>query len=60
MTSRNATRLSFGVRGAAGALSSGAFITCSMRRIAVLASIMPLAANMIFASAVEMTAENTA
>ena len=33
---------------------TGAFITVSMRLSAVLASIVPLAANMILASAVEM------
>ena len=40
--------------------SVGASITCAMRPRAVLASIMPLAANMIRASAVEMIAEKTA
>ena len=35
-------------------------MTWSMRPSAVLASIIPDAANMIFASAVEMMAENTA
>ena len=41
-------------------IKTGAFMTGRIRPSAVLANIMPLAANMIFANAVEMMAENTA
>ncbi len=56
----NSTRL-WGFLGMGGAFFSvGASMTWSMRARAVPASMMPEAANMILASAVEMMAENTA
>ena len=60
LTSLNSTLLSFGVCGFFVISSVGALMTSLIRFKAVLASIMPLAANMILASAVEMIAEKTA
>ena len=60
LTSLNATLLSLGVCGLSVISSVGALITFSMRLIAVSAIIVPLAANMIRASAVDTMAENTA
>ena len=60
---RHATELHAVVRGGLRVFATGnvgAFMTSRTRDSASSANIMPLAANMTFASAVDMTAENTA